>query len=303
MKTPDQYLQIVKKHFPSIDDNHIKTYTDGWDHLVIVVNNETVFRFPKKGNMLVEYKRTFNTEALLLQKLSLRVVIQIPQITVFEDGEDIYEVYRFIPGRRFSRELAAMLSDGDLKIIGAQLGEFLNNIHTFSIDEAVVCGISEKSDIKNLDYWKGRHESVLEVLKSYFTQDEYHWVDNLFIKFYKVLTQSSYNSTLCHGDVMPEHILIDEVENKIKGIIDFTDAVISDPAYDFAFLGIYGKEFLSDVYKAYTLPRDEHFEDRRIFYERNFALSNLHHAVSIHEVRNVHQLQKELQEYIRNNPL
>jgi hypothetical protein len=41
---------------------------------------------------------------------------------------------------------------------------------------------------------------------------------------------------------------------------------IADPARDFKAFEYYGKDFVQEVYTHYSLPRDEHFEKRRLFY-------------------------------------
>ena len=39
---------------------------------------------------------------------------------------------------------------------------------------------------------------------------------------------------LCHGDIAPEHILVDEAGGRVLGLIDFGDLLVGDPAIDLA---------------------------------------------------------------------
>lgn len=42
--------------------------------------------------------------------------------------------------------------------------------------------------------------------------------------------------TLIHGDLSPDHFLTDPHLTSLTGIIDFGDAAVSDPVYDYVYL-------------------------------------------------------------------
>ncbi len=56
---------------------------------------------------------------------------------------------------------------------------------------------------------------------------------------------------ITHCDIQEKNILIDKDLTQITGIIDFSDAMIADPALDFDRLWDYGNEFVHGVYEAY----------------------------------------------------
>jgi aminoglycoside phosphotransferase (APT) family kinase protein len=45
---------------------------------------------------------------------------------------------------------------------------------------------------------------------------------------------------LIHGDITEDHILLAPDGERLSGVIDFTDAAVGDPAFDFTFLWAYG---------------------------------------------------------------
>ena len=59
--------------------------------------------------------------------------------------------------------------------------------------------------------------------------------------------------SLTYNDLWAEHILVDTCSGEVSGIIDWSDAVIGDPAIDFACLYTwYGKSWLENVLANYT---------------------------------------------------
>ncbi|MEK9178969.1 MAG: phosphotransferase, partial [Patescibacteria group bacterium] len=119
----------------------------------------------------------------------------------------------------------------------------------------------------------------------------------------EVVQKSEIRFSIIHADIAPEHIIINPETHRLSGIIDFGDVEIGDPAYDFAFLGRYGKEFLEKVYETYLPPRDEHFEARRQFYNNKQVVTNLHHSVVLKDNRLIMLHKKQLSEYIVARPL
>lgn len=71
-----------------------------------------------------------------------------------------------------------------------------------------------------------------------------------------------------HNDLGIEHVLVDPETFRITGIIDWTDAAVCDPAYDYGLL-------LRDL-GPFGLPAG--YEERAWFYARCSLLEDLHHG-------------------------
>ena len=79
---------------------------------------------------------------------------------------------------------------------------------------------------------------------------------------------------LVHNDLGAEHLLV--ADGRLTGVIDWSDAAISDPAVDFArLLRDFGPAFLDDAVTSYGGAPDEGFRDRVLFLARCAALEDL----------------------------
>jgi aminoglycoside phosphotransferase (APT) family kinase protein len=59
------------------------------------------------------------------------------------------------------------------------------------------------------------------------------------------------SETIIHGDLREAHLLIDAKAKRLTGVIDFGDAVVGDPAYDFTMLWMLGEWAPSFALDAY----------------------------------------------------
>jgi aminoglycoside 2''-phosphotransferase len=61
-------------------------------------------------------------------------------------------------------------------------------------------------------------------------------------------------AAIIHGDLSQDHILFDPETERISGVIDFSDAIISSPLLDFMYLyHAYGEEFLRLLWSYYPV--------------------------------------------------
>lgn len=82
-------------------------------------------------------------------------------------------------------------------------------------------------------------------------------------------------ATLIHGDLIDEHIFTGRTSKDPLGIIDFSDAVIDDPARDFSGLYCYGKKFVRAVFKLYGGRKDDGLLERASAYRVDVAIKML----------------------------
>lgn len=61
---------------------------------------------------------------------------------------------------------------------------------------------------------------------------------------------------LMHHDMSPEHLIVDAATGDLAGILDWTDAILGDPARDFVALVAWrGWSFAEEVLRRYSLPK------------------------------------------------
>lgn len=294
----DPYVAIVKKKYPHVEHQKIRVFDDGWDYVVIVVDNQLAFRFPRRE----DYAKTLPTEVSFLNLFADRSPVRVPRLTYKKDKKTgvSYVIYDFIPGVQFTKSVSGPFSKEELLTIALQLGSFLTAIHSFPIEKAKQIGIGQ---IDFLDSWDKRLKKIRKDVFPYISEREQDWIVKLFEDFLEIVRKIPVNLVLTHSDIMPEHIIVDPKTHTLTGIIDFGDILIADPAFDFTFLARYGQDFLIGCYKNYGLQRDDMFEKRRQFYEDSLAVTNLEHSLELGNQEKIATHKKQLSEYVKSHPL
>jgi aminoglycoside 2''-phosphotransferase len=294
----DTYLKIVKAAFLDISDDKIQIFDDGWDYVVIVVNNEVAFRFPRRE----DYAKTLPVEVNFLEQFLSKSPVNIPKLKYQKDKETgiSYVMYDFIPGVQFTKSVSSTFSKAELLTIAKQLSLFLTAVHSFPIEKAKQLGVQQ---IDSLESWQKRFTKIRKEVFPHISKSERQWVIKLFEDFLKIIKKLPIKSVLTHSDIMPEHIIVDPKTHKLSGIIDFGDILIADPAFDFTFFARYGRDFLNEAYKNYGLLRDEAFEKRRQFYEDRLVVTNLEHSLELGDKERISLHKKQIFEYVESHPL
>ena len=294
----DTILKIVRRIIPDINDEKIRIFDDGWDYIVIVVNDETAFRFPRRE----DYAKTLPIEVSFLEQFASKSPVSVPKLIYKKDEETgiSFVTYEFIPGVQFTKNVSNNFSKEELLTIAQQLGSFLTTVHSFPIEKAKQLGVQQ---IDSLNSWEQRLKKIRKEVFSHISKNEQDWTIKLFESFLQIVRKMPINSVLIHSDIRPEHIIVDPETHTLSGIIDFGDIEIADPAYDFTFLAQYGQGFLTQAYQNYILPRDEAFETRRQFYEDRHVVTNLEHSLELGDKERIQIHKRQLSDYIDSHPL
>lgn len=285
---------VLNKHITHLHENKITWYDDGWDFIVAVIDSKA-FRFPRRE----DYESKFPTEVAFVQKFISESPVPIPDLTLYKD-EDIghFASYTFLPGVPFKLDIAKKFTQGNKFAIAEQLGQFLASIHSFPVEEVKEICIQEENILKS---WTDRFENIKKIVFPHLNSNEQDWTTYIFTDFFQLITEHPVHTVVTHSDIAPEHIIVNSDDQTLSGVIDFGDINITDPAYDFTFLNKYGKDFLEETYKSYTLPRDSYFEKRRQFYENRLVVTNLEHSVKVGEKYWIEKHKKELKDYLKAN--
>jgi aminoglycoside 2''-phosphotransferase len=110
------------------------------------------------------------------------------------------------------------------------------------------------------------------VLKPFLKSETLARLDSFFSSDLHKAYATAPRKTVIHGDLADDHMLI--AGGKISGIIDFSDATIGDPAFDFTFFWFYGDKFMNDVVHAYG-KIDSGFKERSRAHFIRFVSRNL----------------------------
>ncbi|WP_433957127.1 aminoglycoside phosphotransferase family protein [Cytobacillus horneckiae] len=242
-----ELILLLQEQIPDLKIESIAANQKGWDNDIFIVNDAHVFRLPKKP----ELTKTIEIEKRLLELLHAKnpkMLIPAYEFLYNEKGERIGTSHRYIHGNN----LTWIDSSMDLKASAQLLGDFLTKLHQIEVGEARAFGLKE---IHNEQYWNNLYQTLEKCVFPFLSKKEQHLVSFIF-EHADIHTE---NKTVIHGDLTAANMIYNDESKKITGIIDFTDAQISDPAFDFA--GIYwdfGAAFTMEVLKNYcgTAPTE-----------------------------------------------
>lgn len=208
-----------------------------------------MFRFPKREEVEERVKR----EARLLTYLSIQnQSLPLPIYQLHYEAEQLLCVsYAYLEGSPLRTEQSE---------IANVLGAFLSELHGMDITTAEAMGFTYE---RNGVYWERFYGELKSKLYPYFSQKQQDFVDRIFKTFLEKDGQK-HSKKLIHGDLTGSNLLYDQERDRLTGIIDFTDAMIGDPAIDFAgFYWDFGPEFTRLVLDHY-----EGDEEREVIYQR-----------------------------------
>ncbi len=265
-KQEEVMFETIRTHFPNISWELYEVFDNWWDNQVIMLDKKLIFRFPRN-----EYVKNIHQKEEKLLKLARKYVdLNIPNYTLLTHDHSCvwYEAIAWIP---MTVAIYQWLSNDIKKYIQTQVAHFLTQLHSIPLDELEKIWYSHqqwgseyfKNDFLNTcrHLFTGKKiEIVLEYIQT---------LDNLDHK-HKVIT---------HCDIQHKNIFIDNEFTHLTWIIDFSDAIIADPALDFGRLSEYWEEFMHGVYEKYRWMKDDGFLNRALFYNKRLAIFMLTDAV------------------------
>ena len=266
LEKQEAFVKTIASACPAIPIHTVRLLDhDGEFNDILVVNEEMIFRFPRRMENIPAFLR----EMKLLAKL--RSVLPLPIPTpIFDSGTTtepgkVFMGYRLIPGEPFHPEgLERAGRENLLQTLAMQLAAFLMVLHELTPE-----AIGLELPVLSMSAWtKTFFEEVRKNLFFYMRDDACKAVTDTFESYFKQGDLQLYSPCLVHGDFGGSNILFDGRE--ISGVLDFAGACISDPALDIASVSTYGEKFFERICRYY--PVDETMVRRAKFYRSLFAL-------------------------------
>lgn len=282
------YTKAIAEAFPQIEIKDIELDCSGWDNVVVVVNREIIFRFPRRP----EVAPTVEIESRLLPELQKVVSLPIPH---FQFVTPAFVGYRLIPGEPLTKELFQQLCPTEKAHIAQQLADFLTEIHRFPTERAIELGVPH---IPDRELWANFYAEIQRYVFPLLAAHECQWAQQLFETFLSDERNFRFTPTLLHGDFSPDHILFDKKAKRITGVIDFGDMRIGDPAYEFQWREDYGEAFWHKLLARYRLEIDEGFFRRLEFYERRQPLGEILYGVMCGSLEHIAEGLQALQQEV-----
>lgn len=267
-------IQFIRTAIPSIKISHFEENNHGWDNDIFIINHQFVFRFPKTEQISQKIMKEKQILDLLIKKEPL---LQLPQYKLFFDEQKklICTCHEYIDGVPLNGNGDEIDWDGSAKL----LGDFLTKLHRI---QAVEYNKYSISTIHTFDYWNHFYSAVKQEIYPLLPLVYQSTIDQLFQRFFNQYTNNVHTKCIIHGDLTCSNILYSPNSKLVTGVIDFTDAQIGDPAFDFAgFYWDFGADFTKKVlsYYAGEEPAQAIFERVKSFYGLQPVFHELLHAV------------------------
>lgn len=255
--------QRVKAIMPELEIQHFEINQEGLINDVAIVNKKLVFRFAKTD----KYARILDDEMKILDIIRSRIGMEVPT-PIYRSQDSV--VYPFLEGQPFLRETLLKL-ESDVQVKTAeQLGKFLHGLHTAE-NPGVDWEIPPTLAPVTRDKWLDIRQRVKDKIYPLLLKHQIQWAENLFDEILLNPESFDYHPALIHGDLAPYHILFDQSNHKITGIIDFGVAGIGDPASDIgSLITAYGESFVTKMQISY--PNLEVYLPRARFYAQSIEL-------------------------------
>lgn len=224
--TEELALQLIETQFRDLRPVRLRLLGEGWDNTAWQVNEQYVFRFPRRAFVIP----FFQTETALLPKIAPKLPLPIP-VPIFTGQPDEqfpwpFAGYRMLPGRTADR---GDLNDKQRQRAARPLARFLRALH--SIDAESLGAPPDTLGRLNLAKRMPQvEERLAKAVELGLIEESAPWLQVLRETPAEFVPQST---TLVHGDLYSRHILVDE-EGMLSGVIDWGDVHAGDVAVDLA---------------------------------------------------------------------
>lgn len=250
----DLVRRLVAQHLPGHAIRSVRVLGEGLDNVAYNVDHELVVRCAKRAD-----PHAIEREARILAHVAAVSPLPVPQ-PVFVAPEDGCLAYRFLPGVPL---LGRKISKLDTERVVAQLHEFLAVLHR------TPAGFAERDEVPLQEWLAGAAELFAKCRGA--LPAAYHGPIRAFLDS-ALPAENPDQVVFCHNDLGIEHVLVDPDDGgTVTGIIDWSDAALTDPAIDYGLL-------FRDLGPA-ALPA-EGLRERAVFFARCKAMEDLDFGLS-----------------------
>ena len=228
----------------------VELFRAGQNNLLILVNEELIFRFPKYAKGVAGLRQ----EHAILSAARPRLPLATPDYIYHNLDDEVgraFVGYRKLPGRPLWPEDFERIGDeGTVDRLAADIASFLRTLHAIPPDTVDIP--QEPSDSPAV--WREIFGRIEQVVFPRLTAEARAWTGEQFDAFLGDAEQFAFDNVLRHGDFGSSNTLYSAEERRVVGMIDFGHAGIGDPAVDFAGLCVcFGEAFLRRCARVYPL--------------------------------------------------
>jgi aminoglycoside 2''-phosphotransferase len=188
--------------------------------------------------------------------------------------------YALLQGTELRENVFKALPAPIQNVLVRDIGHFLSELHALPLAFVHLREDDGRWDSEGIWRYSDRYANEKRgVIKSFVEPKLLSELDDFFERLRNM--QSTIRRVI-HADVTDDHLLVNS-EGKFAGVIDFGDATIGDPAFDFSYFWKYGDRVPAAVYANYTFKDDEKLLDRSRWHFVRYLSDRLFGAVEAHD--------------------
>lgn len=223
---------------------------EGWNARAYLVNNELVFRFPKRAEHWEELEREIAFLAFAADHLPLAVPRYVQVAPTSPAAAHGYAVYRYLRGHALN---VNVLTQAQLAAAADALAAFLRALHSLQPSPAVSALLPQEDERAVAEGYLAQAERAIAPKLS---PTEAKALRALFASYLDTPANFLFQPAVLHADFSSDHILAEN--GSVVAVIDFGDINWGDPDYDFMYLLIdFGQAFVEEVACRYGHPNPE----------------------------------------------
>lgn len=211
---------VLACHLPGRAPRSVVRVGQGLDNVAYEIDDELIVRCAKEPDPAAT-----EAEAALLAAVAGISPLPVPEV-VFTDPAAGVLAYRKLPGRPLDRHPVR-----DRARLAGPLGAFLGALHAAPAPMRELVPLDRYPLAELLEDARRDYRAVA----AHVPAGQRRAVDNFLTAAPPPEPRREPDAErLCHNDLGAEHLLADPVTGALTGVIDWTDAAVTDPARDFA---------------------------------------------------------------------
>jgi aminoglycoside phosphotransferase (APT) family kinase protein len=262
--TPSVRARLVEA-LPGARTRAIRPLGQGWGAAAFRVpsdDGDWVLRLPRPRSYWA--MPDLEREVRLLPLIEARpLAIAVPhdaRLVVDEHSTSIGALHRLVEGTPLAETRAPQ--GAARAALCEAIGQFLSVLHATPIRDA------KQHGARSVDLWAHNYLPMIARALEVLPSASRSWLEQQVAYFEARGASSAAPRVLIHADISGDHLLVDDT-GRLCGVIDFADALIADPALDFAgVLNHLGWRDLERVLAHYTGVVDDGAMERTRFYIR-----------------------------------
>ncbi|WP_375383522.1 phosphotransferase family protein [uncultured Sphingomonas sp.] len=242
-RTRERLLRTVHDAFPvvrpKISTAAVRVEQGGGDHRLLILDEQLAFRFPRDG------QHDLDLELLVLDQLRQATTISVPGYEYVAPKRD-FGGYRLIAGVPVTLTRLRHIAPASRLAIVDGIVALLKALH--GIDPASI-----RLPVEWPRLWSAA-QFAKRLVQDRLSLIVGRWpsLGKPVLRFAECYgKQRAPREVVLHGDLVDEHVLIDERAGQLAGVIDFGDVALGDPAQDFIGFWAYGRRAAEGAIRHY----------------------------------------------------